>query len=222
MKTGEYGIREHALLFALLGEELNQHFGTEAGNALLEEVTKAYGRKRGQRMRTNAERMGYGDSLEAFFLVGEWQGKPGENKSQLLCNAAETVSEVTRCAWYDTWVKAELISSGSCYCRFIDQALCDGFDGSFSLQVEETLSGGCTRCVFRWDEAVNPDNIAVKKREQPESLLRPFSFHCSELNETVEEVLRRHGEHQAAEEITARALRKMEECVRNHFASSER
>ncbi len=133
-------------------------------------------------MRKSAEKMGYGSSLDAFFLCGEWQGKPGENSFVLIREKDRTISEVRKCAWNDAWVKHGMQKEGAYYCRWIDSSLCEGFDGSFSLTVPSAIGLGDRNCRFVWDERSS-------EAEKKTSFVLPFSFHCRELMETAKEVL---------------------------------
>ena len=98
----EYGIREHALYYALLAKAVLETDSLQDAEALLETITSEYGRRRGARMRANAAALCPADDLSAFFLTGEWAGKPGENQSELLRQSHTTESRVHVCAWYDT------------------------------------------------------------------------------------------------------------------------
>ena len=101
----DYGIREHALYYALLAKAVLETEHLPNAEALLETITFEYGRRRGKRMRANAETLCPSDDLSAFFRTGEWAGKPGENRSELIRNQDTTESHVHVCAWYDTWKK---------------------------------------------------------------------------------------------------------------------
>lgn len=199
----EYGIREHALLYALIVKEVLSSF--EDGETIVESFTNAYGEKRGARMRRHADEMGYGTSIDAYLMTGEWQGRPGENVSRLSVTDTETVSAVTRCAWCDAWKEAGLLSYGRYYCRWIDKALCEGFAGDFRLTVEQTLSEGKESCIFRWSQRVDPNESAPCKSSRKESFLLPFSFHCQEMLDTAYEVLQAYTSSQHARRIVEAA-----------------
>ena len=178
----EIGIEHHAILYASIAKAVLETLGPERGEEVIRRITMRYGRKRGRRMREHAEKMGYGSSLNAFFLCGEWQGKPGENEAVLRREKDCTVSEVRKCAWYGAWKKHGLLNEGSYYCRWIDHSLCEGFDGSFSLDVPLAIGLGDEICRFVWNE----ESSEVEKKT---SFVVPFSFHCQELSETAKEVL---------------------------------
>ena len=180
----EYGIREHALYYALLAKAVLETEHLPNAEALLETITSKYGRRRGKRMRANAETLCPSDDLSAFFRTGEWAGKPGENRSELIRNQDTTESHVHVCAWYDTWKKYGLLAYGTYYCRWIDPAIAEGFDGSFTLSVPQTKGAGDSVCRFVWNQP-----LSALQNERP--FLLPFSFHIEELRYTAQEVLYR-------------------------------
>lgn len=179
----EYGIREHALYYALLAKAVLETDHLQNAETCLKRITEEYGRRRGARMRANAAALCPADDLSAFFLTGEWAGKPGENQSELLRHPNTTESRVHVCAWYDTWRQYGLLPYGTYYCRWIDLAIAKGFDGSFTLSVPQAKGAGDSVCRFVWNQP-----IGVLKSERP--YLLPFSFHIEELRHTAEDVLR--------------------------------
>jgi hypothetical protein len=203
----EYGIREHALYYALLAKAVLETDHLQNAETCLKHITEEYGRRRGARMRANAAALCPADDLSAFFLTGEWAGKPGENQSELLRQSHTTESRVHVCAWYDTWKKYGLLSYGTYYCRWIDLAIADGFDGSFTLSVPQTKGAGDPVCRFVWDQTVN-----TLKSER--LYLLPFSFHIEELRQTAEDVLRSIAPEQA-EAILKRTEDAFQEYVSN-------
>ncbi len=186
----EYGIREHALYYALLAKAVLETDDLQNAEALLKLITDEYGRRRGKRMRANAETLCPSDDLSAFFLTGEWAGKPGENQSELIRHPDAAESRVRVCAWYETWKQYGLLSYGTYYCRWIDLAIAEGFDGSFTLSVPQTKGAGDSVCRFVWDQP-----LSALQSERP--YLLPFSFHIEELRHTAEDVLRRTVPEQA-------------------------
>lgn len=203
----EYGIREHALYYALLAKAVLETEHLPNAEALLETITSKYGRRRGKRMRANAETLCPSDDLSAFFRTGEWAGKPGENRSELIRNQDTTESHVHVCAWYDTWKKYGLLAYGTYYCRWIDLAIAEGFDGSFTLSVPQTKGAGDPVCRFVWDQPVN-----TLKSER--LYLLPFSFHIKELRHTAEDVL-----HSIAPEQAKAILKRTEDAFQKYISN---
>ena len=178
-------IRDHALIYALLCRNIISETGKENGEELIRRITEAYGLKRGARMAELSE----GRSISDFLIHGEWKGKEGENISSMTYNNDSTVSTVSKCVWYDTWKKYGLLDYGPYYCRYIDKAICKGFDGDFDLKVEKSIGSGDDACVFVWTQGTNEEYIRKEKEEANGKWIKPFSFHCQELYECAAEIL---------------------------------
>ena len=117
--------------------------------------------------------------MNDFFINGEWKGKEGENISQLSFYEDHTESHVHKCAWFDAWKEYGLLDYGPYYCRYIDKAICDGFDGSFSLEVPAAIGLGDEECVFLWSEKADPELIGLSEKKH----ILSFDHHCKELCE---------------------------------------
>lgn len=185
----EIGIQQHAVLYALICKccFLN---GEEEAEELIKEITVAYGRRRGERMRRLAEENKEEIDMNSFLIHSEWQGKEGENVSSMSFEKDRTTAEVTKCAWYDNWKEYGLPEYGSHYCRYIDKAICEGFDGAFDLKVSSVLSQGDSCCRFEWTEGADPE-LVIKNKTDAKWIL-PFSFHCKELYQCARDVLGKH------------------------------
>ena len=177
----ETGIREHALLFALLAKTILTDPSVEDGETVVRTITRQYGLSRGRRMRRNADAAGLEPNLDAFFFTGELEDCPDENSSSLSVCRDCTTSCVHRCGWHAAWQNFGLLPYGQYYCMDIDASLAEGFDGTFSLVKAEPISAQNSHCIFVWNEASHPQN------EKP--FLRPYSFHVNELLETANRVL---------------------------------
>ncbi len=166
-------IRDHALLYALLVKNILKSCGKERGEEIVSLFTKEYGRRRGARMASYSSEK----DLNSYFINSEWAGKKGENISRLSFEKDKTVSEVEKCAWFDSWVKEGFEEYGRYYCRYIDEAICQGFNEDLLLNVKSRLSYGDENCVFEWLEAADEKIVLESERKH----LLSFDFHCKEL-----------------------------------------
>ena len=182
-------IRQHALLYALICKRCFEEAPEEAED-LVKKITVAYGSKRGQRMAELTGKEGHDLDLDSFFVHGEWKGKDNENLSEMSYEKDRTISRVSRCAWYETWKESDLLEYGSYYCRYIDKAICEGYDGDFSLDVKETLSHGDKECVFIWNRKADRQLIEKRRDEAKGEWIKDFDFHCKELYECAKDVLK--------------------------------
>ena len=62
------GIPHHAFIYAMLAKAISDRMPERKAEELIRDITVYYGRRRGERMRRNAERLGYGDGLSTWFL----------------------------------------------------------------------------------------------------------------------------------------------------------
>ena len=189
------GIREHAILYALICRKLITRYGREKGEELIERMTVAYGRKRGARMRANSEK---GD-LSDYFISGEWKGRPGENLSRMIFEEDRTLSEVSRCAWYEAWRENDLLEYGTYYCRYIDKAICEGYDPKLKLEVREALGYGDGRCLFIWNSKADEELVTQSERRH----ILDFDHHCAELFSCMREQLPEEDRGEIAESVAA-------------------
>ena len=200
----EIGIRQHAVLYALICRCCFL-YAQEETEELIREITVNYGKRRGERMRRLAAENGEEIDMNAFLIHSEWKGKEGENVSSVSFEKDRTISEVTRCAWCDAWKEYGLLEYGSYYCRYIDQAICAGFDGDFDLKVSSVLSQGDPCCRFEWTQKADPEYVAEKKKDV--RWILPFSFHCKELYKCAYEVLKKHDKEKILEEAKQEYVR---------------
>lgn len=168
-------IRQHAVLYALIAKEVSEAFEKEEAEDLIRKITTEYGRQRGKRMGDHSLKKDMND----FFINGEWKGKDKENISKLFFYSDSTESHVYKCAWYDAWKQYGLLEYGPYYCRYIDKAICEGFDGSFDLEVPSAIGLGDEECIFIWSEKADPELIDSSEKKY----ILPFDFHCKELYE---------------------------------------
>ena len=183
--NGGYGIRHHAVLYALIVKYVFKYAKKENGERIVKEFTRSYGLKRGKRMRDIALKNDEPLNIDSFFIHGEWAAEKGENISHLSVDGNDTVSTVKKCAWYEYWKVYGLLEYGPYYCRYIDKAICEGFNGVFSLDLVSAIGLGDSQCEFRWNEPYDKDYLS----NHPKKWILSFDFHCRELLDTAYETL---------------------------------
>ena len=197
----EMMIQDHALIYALLCKNCLNEVEKQMGEKLIEEITVSYGISRGKRMKRLALSENRKADLDSFFIHGEWKGQAGENISEMVYGKDRTASIVKKCAWFDTWEKYGLLKYGKYYCRYIDKAIAQGFEGDFSLEVKKTISAGDGSCEFVWNSSADKNHIEEEKIKKDHVL--PFSFHVKELLECAREVLKRYDLENIIDKTTA-------------------
>ena len=177
------GIRHHAVLYALIVKYIFVY--DDKPEETIRDFTHAYGIKRGQRMRRLALENNEPLNINSFLIHGEWAGEKGENSSVLSNDMKNTYSTVHKCAWFDYWKEYELLKYGTYYCRYVDKAICEGFDGDFSLGLDKAIGFGNEQCEFRWNRKYDEEYLGSR----PKKWILPFDFHCRELKDTAYEIL---------------------------------
>ncbi len=193
MEMNEIGIEQHAVLIGMLAKAFCERYGDETGRELMKDILTRYGQERGLRMRSNMISEGMTPDMTSFFIAGEWRGKPGENASNASYLDHESVSTVTKCAWYDAWKTHDLLSYGTIYCHCIDDAICRGFDGGFQLDVQKAIGKGDDTCRFVWNGCTDEKLLKEKRETYGERFILPFSFHCRELIAVTGQYLKEKG-----------------------------
>ena len=185
----ENTVRNHALLYACLCQEILQAFEKEQAERIIDEATFACGHVRGRRMRRNAEALGLAADINAYMICSELRMDAGKNRSSLSAADGKTVSCVTCCAWHRTWDEDNLLAYGKYYCRQIDAGITAGFNPDLHLEVIETMGINSNRCLFRGQGEADPAYIAAAKKRLDGCLVRSYSQHMEELVQTFQDVL---------------------------------
>ena len=179
------GIRHHAVFYALIVKYVFLYMEKDEAEKTVEKITKDYGLKRGKRMKELALMNNETLDINSFLVHGEWAGEKDENFSVLTDDKDSTISLVYKCAWYDYWKQYGLLEYGRYYCRYIDKAICEGFAGDFSLELNKAIGFGDDNCEFVWNEKYDKNYLS----SHPKKWILPFSFHIKELRQTAYEVL---------------------------------
>ena len=201
----EVGIQQHAVLYALICRCCFLHSEKTEAEELIKEITVSYGRRRGERMRRLADENKEEIGMNSFLIHSEWKGKEGENISKMSFEKNRTISEVTKCAWCDAWKEYGLMEYGPYYCRYIDQAICEGYGGGFDLKASSILSQGDPCCRFEWTQGADPEFVAENRKDA--KWILPFSFHCRELYGCAEETLKKFNKETILEEVKREYVR---------------
>ena len=108
--------------------------------------------------------------------------------------------------------KYDLLKYGSYYCRYIDKAICEAYDGGFELNVSSVLSQGESSCRFEWTKQA--DEKTVTEGKAGSKWILPFSFHCRELYRCAQEVLKKHSKTEILLKIQAEFIKIFPDTVK--------
>lgn len=209
MTTLSFYIDDHALLFAWLARAVVEK-DPDSGLDLVENWVSWYGRERGARSARRCINDRQSLSVANYFVYSEWHDERGWNKSNVL-SLAPYHFLTTECGWNTSWAKHGLLEYGQLYCRWIDDALIEGFNPELRLEVASTLSSGAPQCSFFWpDYAFTQEELremTARRAELYSRVTRDFLYHLSHLYDVLRRVLIPHIGFEAANEILERGVR---------------
>ena len=193
----EYNALHHALLYSYVVKALMDEAGKEAGEKTVEAATKKYGISRGRRMALRCDKDGFRHDVIGYTTYGEWRqtsGNPSKGEKDL--TAEVPYSSSNGCPWYDAWLEEGHMEYGRYYCRFVDEALGEGFFGErpMRLVTKGTRSNGAEICLFTFTGGTYSEADVEEGRLQAEKLgtkaLRGWEFHMGHLYHELEKQIR--------------------------------
>ncbi len=179
--------RTHAFLAARYYARLKETFG-ERGVAAFIHGVQYYAGQRGRRMAQRAIREGQPLTHATYLQYGELKSTElvQPTDKDVLEVSPDYVIRIRRCPWHDQFEAMGALEAGQVYCRYLDEAICRGFNPDLRFRVERNLnSADC--CVHRVAETRYEAPPALPPREQ---YRRDFSFHCGHLFWSMREVCR--------------------------------
>lgn len=209
MNASLFYIDDHALLFAFLARALLEN---EPGDGMrfLEQWVKSYGRERGGRSARRCLNDGHTLSVKNYFVYSEWNDERGWNRSQII-SLAPYQHYTTECGWHKSWQKHKLLEYGALYCRWVDEALVEGFNPDLQIEVGGSLASGAAQCSFTWpDHAMveaDVEEMLERRNSMQPKVTREFLYHLSHLYDVLRRVLIPSLGLEAAETIMDRGLR---------------
>lgn len=194
----EFHEKAHAFLVARYYFYMTETFGRQ-GEQVFIHATRYYGEQRGRRMAQRALRDGQALTYETYCRYGEWvttesvRGMGQENRGYVETFSPDLVRVYTQCPWNQQFFEMGAEQAGRVYCRYLDAAICQGFNPDIPFTVERSLNDGAP-CVHRIG------NSGIAKEEQLKNdgnHLRTFDYHCAHLfwsfREVCVAVLGKHG-----------------------------
>lgn len=194
----EFHEKMHAFLVARYYFYLAATFGLQ-GERIFIHATQYYGEQRGRRMAQRALRDGQVLTYENYCRYGEWvttesvRSMGQENCGYVEMFSPDLVRVYTKCPWNQQFFEMGAEQAGRVYCRYLDAAICRGFNPEIPFTVECSLNDGVP-CVHRIG------NAGIAKEDQLKNdgkHLRTFDYHCAHLfwsfREVCVAVLGKHG-----------------------------
>ena len=185
--------RTHAYLAASFYGHMKERFGERAVPAYIHAV-QYYAGQRGRRMAQRAIRDGVALTHAAFLQYGELATTDlvSSSDKEIVSLSPDYEVHIRKCPWHDQFVEMGAQEAGSIYCRYLDEALCRGFNPDLVYQAPMNLNIGsfCLQRVLNTRYESVPDDPPKKEYRQD------FSYHCGNLYFSFAEFLERQGRKQ--------------------------
>lgn len=171
--------KSHAYIAARYYRLLTDRFG-ERGERTFIHATQYYAIQRGRRMAQRAIRDGEELTFDTYLRYGEWINTEEctamgcANDGKTLATSPTYIRRITRCPWNTQFQEMDALDAGRCYCRYLDSAICLGFNPTLTYRVPQNLNQGV--CCFH----IVPDaELGAGPWEKKTEYLRGFDYHCA-------------------------------------------
>jgi hypothetical protein len=136
-------------LFAVFAKTVIDEVGAEKGEAVIKKAVVDFGRTRGKRIAEKVTALGLELTFANFLIYLDLDSSAALTFVPSIEDGNMTLS-ITRCAFYDGARDLGLGKYFHYYCRWVDNAILEGYNPDLVLEISETLSGGADACVFRY------------------------------------------------------------------------
>lgn len=188
----QFTANQHALLFAWIAKAAIDRFGKEGKSAIGEGVIK-YGKQRGKRMALRVKQDGAELNVPYYMAYGEWQAKPGDMDLKFFIKGDDLNMQAHKCPWYDEWREKDLLEYGRIYCKYVDEAIVEGYNPRLKLDVTKNRSEGAAFCDFWFRRASMTkedfEKIKQRKEELGDKAIMPWDYHIGHLYKTMSDVI---------------------------------
>ena len=199
----------HAFIAARYYHRLTEDFA-ERGRQTFIHATQYYASQRGRRMAQRAIRDGKELNYGTYMEYGEWlatnevEQMGFSNQSEVLSSNPDYVLKIKVCPWYEQFRRMNAKEAGKIYCKYLDEAICRGFNPDLIYWVQGTLhDSDC--CIHVIKNTCFKENEAHPKKIE---YVKNFEYHCAHMYwsyaETVQAVFKEKGKetvHKVLEDI---------------------
>lgn len=185
----EFGIEDHAVIFALMAKYAEKECGQEGLDTVAHSVVR-YAKERGLRMAMRAQADGEELTMNNYMVYGEWTDLKKEGKAVIVSITPEYKTNSLACGWCNAWKKHDLMEYGKIYCTWIDKNLVKGFNPENELGIASNLSFGDDCCAFHWKGAKFANEEEFKQNREKKAAtahkaLRDFLYHTGHIFGTM-------------------------------------
>ncbi len=193
MNKNAFYIDDHAALYGLIAKSCEQMLG-EKGLETCGRGVINMARERGLRCAKRCVADGLELTLKNYLGYGEFFDGKGWGKADVHAYAPVYQTHITRCGWYDTWKKYDLIRYGQIYCKYIDENLVYGFNPQLRFAVDTVLANDDDCCNFKWldcnfEDTSELEAILEKRMNNLPARTKDFLYHTGHLLSAMQRTL---------------------------------
>ena len=133
------------ILYSHMGRAILSAFGEET----LRAGVRAFGRKRGERMKEMHRRMGLPNNLKTLFSHGDLPADPRAKRTLIKLDEHERSSQTHRCQYYEIWRDYDALDAGRIYCEEVHHAMWQAYNSDIEVNLPRTIAHGHPFCEFR-------------------------------------------------------------------------
>jgi hypothetical protein len=136
-------------MFAVFAKAVIDEVGTEKGEAIIKKAVVDFGHTRGKHIAEKVTALGLDLTFANFLTYMDLDSSAALTFVPSIEDGNMTLS-ITRCAFDDGAKAIGLRDYFHYYCRWVDNAILEGYNPDLVLEISETLSGGADACIFRY------------------------------------------------------------------------
>jgi len=136
-------------MFAVFAKTVIDTLGKEKGEAVIKDAVLTFGRTRGKRIAERVKAEGLEPTFANFLTYMDLDSSAALTYTPTI-EDGNMYLNITRCAFADGASALGLGEYFHYYCRWVDNAILEGYNPDLVLEIPQTLSGGSDACVFRY------------------------------------------------------------------------
>jgi hypothetical protein len=136
-------------MFAVFAKSVIDAMGKEQGEAVIKDAVQTFGRTRGKRIADRVKAQGLELTFANFLIYLDLDSSAALTFTPSLENGNMFLN-ISSCAFTEGAKALGLEEYFHYYCRWVDNAILEGYNPDLVLEIPQTLSDGADACIFRY------------------------------------------------------------------------
>jgi hypothetical protein len=136
-------------MFAVFAKTIIDAMGKDKGEAVIRDAVQTFGRTRGKRIAERVKSEGLELTFGNFLIYMDLDSSAALTFVPSL-ESGNMILNISRCAFTEGAKALGLEDYFHYYCRWVDNAILEGYNPDLVLEIPQTLSGGADACIFRY------------------------------------------------------------------------